>query len=138
MVDAYLSGANSSPPGHSIQGNVRADMSNAHVTASTGSFELALTGGISSCRRQLGSNNLCRILLSRLLGDGYCGWFFIESIYQSVANARHSAYVFFLVSICQMIVASFRITATRAMLLPRRRLIRLYHSRNFLSFFRAW
>jgi len=72
VVDAYLSGANSSPPGHSIQRNVLTGMFCTQATASTGSFELALTGGISSCRRQLGSNNFCRILLTRLLGDGYC------------------------------------------------------------------
>ena len=35
---------------------------------------------------------------------------------------------------CQMIVASLRITATRAMVAPLRRLMRLNHSRNLVSF----
>ena len=34
---------------------------------------------------------------------------------------------------CQMMVASLRITATRAMVDPRRRLLRLNHSRNRAS-----
>ena len=34
---------------------------------------------------------------------------------------------------CQMMVASFRITATRAMVAPLRRLMRLNHSRNRAS-----
>ena len=44
--------------------------------------------------------------------------------------ARHSEYVCRLLSICQMTVASFLITATLAMVLPRLRLIRLYPSRR--------
>lgn len=52
--------------------------------------------------------------------------------------ARHSAYVCRLLSICQMTVASFLITATRAMVLPRLRRIRLYHSRSRASFRNAW
>src|SRR5262249_25080673 len=49
------------------------------------------------------------------------------------ASARHSAYVVRLRSMCQMIVASFRITATRAMLAPLLRLRRLNHSRSRAS-----
>lgn len=51
----------------------------------------------------------------------------------AAATERHSAYVFRFVSMCQMMVASFLITATRAMVDPRRRLIRLYHSRSRAS-----
>jgi hypothetical protein len=51
-------------------------------------------------------------------------------MFQAVEIARHSAYVILLVNMCQMTVASFRMTATRAMLAPRLRLIRLNHSRN--------
>ena len=36
------------------------------------------------------------------------------------------------------VVASFRITAPRATPLPRRRLMRLYHSRSRRSFLSAW
>jgi hypothetical protein len=51
----------------------------------------------------------------------------------AATQARHSAYVTFLLSMCQMIVASLRITATRAMVDPRRRLMRLNHSRSRAS-----
>ena len=47
---------------------------------------------------------------------------------------RYSAYDFRLLSIIQMTVASFRITGTRAMVIPSRRLIRLYHARSRASF----
>ena len=53
-------------------------------------------------------------------------------------DARHSAYVFFFVNMCQMVVASFLMTATRAMLEPRRRLIRLNHSRSRASLRNTW
>jgi hypothetical protein len=39
---------------------------------------------------------------------------------------------------CQKIVASRRITATRAIFEPRRRLIRPYHARIHASFRKAW
>jgi hypothetical protein len=52
----------------------------------------------------------------------------------AAASARHSAYVVRWRSMCQMIVASFRITATRAMMAPLRRLMRLNHSRSQASF----
>ena len=55
-----------------------------------------------------------------------------------VAKDRHSSYVCRLLSMCQMNVVSFRITATRAIDAPRRRLIRLYHSRSRGSFRKAW
>ena len=51
----------------------------------------------------------------------------------AVARARHAAYVFRSRNMCQMIVASFLITATRAMEAPRLRLMRLNHSRNCAS-----
>jgi hypothetical protein len=55
------------------------------------------------------------------------------SILHAATQARHSAYVTFLLSMCQMIVASLRISATRAMVDPRRRLMRLNHSRSRAS-----
>src|ERR1700745_1685030 len=57
-----------------------------------------------------------------------------RQIRHAAASARHSANVLRLLSMCQMIVASLRITATRAMVAPLRRLIRLNHSRNRASF----
>jgi hypothetical protein len=57
--------------------------------------------------------------------------------FHSVASARHAAYVFRSINMCQIIVASFRITATLAILAPRLRLIRLRHSRNRRSFRKA-
>ena len=56
----------------------------------------------------------------------------------ATASARHAAYVFRLVSMCQMIVASFLITATLAILAPRLRLMRLNHSRSLASMRNAW
>src|SRR5262245_10838685 len=57
----------------------------------------------------------------------------LTSILYAATRARHSAYVIFLLSMYQMIVASLRITATRAMVDPRRRLMRLNHSRSRAS-----
>ena len=56
-----------------------------------------------------------------------------NSFVHAVDKTRHSPYVFPWETMCQKIVASFRMTATRAMPTPRRRLIRLYHSRNSRS-----
>jgi hypothetical protein len=52
----------------------------------------------------------------------------------AAAMARHSENVMRFFSMCQMIVVSFRITATRAIVAPRRRLTRLNHSRSRASF----
>ena len=49
------------------------------------------------------------------------------------ASSRHWAYVSPLLSMCQMTVASLRITATRATVGPRRRLTRLNQSRSRAS-----
>src|SRR4029077_4375817 len=146
---------------------------------STVLFELAQTGGISSCDEQLGSNNRVESWFVRppsclgvipefvvpLLPCSWPGrriglllrsnpsavpgantewggtmppssirdWHQSAKSFHAAARARHSAYVNRLLSICQMIVASLRITATRAIVEPRLRLIRLNHSRNRAS-----
>ena len=48
-------------------------------------------------------------------------------------KVRHSALIIRLLNRCQLIVASLRITPTRSIVDPRRRLIRLYHSRRRAS-----
>ena len=61
----------------------------------------------------------------------------LQASIHAAARSRHSQYVFCLLSICQTMVANLRITATRAMEDPRRRLIRLNHSRNRASLRKA-
>ena len=149
VADANLSVANSSPYSHSIQSNVRLaetvvcfSVAASRVAPRVGSYGRDLKRLVSRSDRTTVPNCLCRVsFLCRCCVDD--GLLFLRRILvpvplgplrrageaQGAASARHSAYVFLFVSMCQMIVASFLITATRAMLAPRLRLIRLNHSR---------
>ena len=123
------------PKVHSIQRVVPIRRS-VQRPASTVPFELDCRRGTSSCITQLGSNNRTSFLLCMSpsvneLSD-VCQPLYSFAC-QLAAIARHSKYVCRRLSICQITVASFRITATRATVLPRRRLIRLYHSRSWRS-----
>ena len=142
VADADVSGANSSRKGHSNQCVVQLTELGS-TTASTVETELAQTGGISSCVGQLGSNNHRRILdyvvsfslaLLRYSSLLRCIFWPAPSGRHVTAAARHSANVFRSINMCHMIVASFRMTATRAILAPRLRLMRLNHSRIRGSF----
>jgi hypothetical protein len=138
--------------GHSILCDVRLATSVywLAVTTSRVTFELAQAGGISSRTGRLGSNNhrqtgirfsflsLHALLFSLCLLVRRLGGRLRPARDQAEENARHSAYVLRFVSICQKMVASFRMTATRAMLEPRRRLMRLNHSRMRTSLLNAW
>ena len=126
--------ANSSPEVHSNQ-RIVLRLIVMQFAASTVPCELDFPGGISHHRCGDGDRTTGRISAHRLL-DHEDGSGLIHAA--RAAWARHSEDVCCRRSICQITVASFRITATRANVLPRRRRIRLYHSRSRPSFRRAW
>ena len=117
---------------HSIQSDVQVTHAifMAATTATTVQLELAQAGGISGCvsspdrtivRIDLSysSCKFVRLLIEFHLSPDYC-----------VATFRHSLQVFPVLSMCQISVASFLITATRAIPLPLLRLMRLNQSRS--------
>lgn len=131
-ADADLSGANSSPqrPLHTqrratachasscrIQGCIRVGHCGRGLNPSSGPGRTTVAS--------IGWLGLLRLVGS--IGQEPC-------LVQTAASARQSAYDCFRLSICQMMVANLRITATRAIEDPLRRLIRLNHARRRASF----
>ena len=144
-ADADVSGANSSPHGplntprraagpeglfargHRIQGHIRVGPSGRDLESpgATRIEQPSLNGAYVSPSGLLVSLLLWLCFLLRCIFGRLRPAFAHPD-----ESARHSAYVFRLVSMCQKIVANFLITATRAMPDPRRRLMRLNHSRS--------
>ncbi len=147
VADAELSSANSSPHGHSIQRTVLVGQDGLghriygfiRVGSSGRDLKLPYATWIEQpCRTLVCGVSLLSLRVALFFLEEFLFCRLRPALAHAAANARHSVYVFRLVSMCHMMVASFLITATRAMDAPLLRFIRLYHSRSFASFRNAW